>query len=137
EYMAACIAGVFTLEDAVRLVVARAEAMQAQPPGAMLAVHAPEAELAPRLPPGLEIAAINAPGSVVVAGAASDIDDFAQQLRAERIASTRLHVSHAFHSAQMEAALPVFRSAFENVRLNAPGLPFYSCVSGLPITAEA
>ena len=135
EYVAACIAEVFTLEDAVRLVVARAEAMQAQPAGAMLAIRAEETELATRLPRSVEIAAVNAPGSVVVAGAEADIDEFAHQLGADRIASTRLHVSHAFHSPLMDPALPLFRRAFASVRLKAPTMPFYSCVTGLPVSA--
>lgn len=138
EYVAACRAGVFALEDAIALVVARASAMQAQPPGAMLAVRCAEAELAGRLPSGVEIAACNAPSLCVVAGTAAAIDAFAAQLAGEGTAATRLKVSHAFHSALMDGALPRFRRAFDCITLAPPQRPFYSCVSGAPITdAEA
>jgi amino acid adenylation domain-containing protein len=135
EYVAACVAGVFSLEDAIRLVVARGQAMDAQPRGAMLAVRAPEAELARRLPHGIDVAAINADDAVVVAGGGDDIDAFAESRDAAQIAATRLQVSHAFHSALMNAALPRFRGAFDGMRLHAPRIPFYSCVSGRPIEA--
>ena len=136
EYVAACLAGVFTLDDAMRLVVARGAAMHAQPRGAMLAVRAGEADVAQRLPGGIEIAGVNAAQVTVVAGASAAIDAFAAQLAQAQIASSRLHVSHAFHSATMDGALPEFRRAFDGVRLNAPTLPFYSCVSGRLIAAD-
>ncbi|HZP65432.1 MAG TPA: amino acid adenylation domain-containing protein [Rudaea sp.] len=135
EYVAACIAGVFALEDALRLVVARGAAMDAQPRGAMLALRATEAALAKCLPEGVEVAAVNAADSVVVAGTETAIDRFAEDLSTAQIAGTRLRVSHAFHSALMEAALPVFRRAFDGMHVAAPTIPFYSCVSGRPIGA--
>jgi amino acid adenylation domain len=136
EYVAACRAGVFSLDDAIALVVARGAAMFAQPPGAMLAVRLGHAELAPRLPPGVEIATLNAPEMTVVAGTSAAIDLFAAALAKDEVAATRLRVSHAFHSDLMEAALPVFRRAFDGVRLNPPQRVFYSCVSGAPITVQ-
>ena len=136
EYVAACRAGVVSLEDAVALVVARGAAMFAQPSGAMLAVRLGEAELTPRLPSGVEIATLNADGMTVVAGTVDAIDAFAAGLANDGVAASRLRVSHAFHSNLMEAAIPVFRRAFEGVRLSPPQRTFYSCVSGLPITAE-
>jgi amino acid adenylation domain-containing protein len=136
EYVAACRAGVFSLEDAVALVVARGAAMFAQPSGAMLAVRMGELELKPRLSPGVEIAALNAVGMTVVAGTFEAIDAFAAGLAHEGIAASRLRVSHAFHSNLMEAAQPVFHRAFDGVRLSSPQRTFYSCVSGAPITTE-
>jgi acyl transferase domain-containing protein len=136
EYVAACRAGVFSLEDAVALVVARGAAMFAQPSGAMLAVRLGEAKLTPRLPPGVEVAALNAAGMTVVAGTPEAIDAFAAGLAHEGIAASRLRVSHAFHSNLMEAAQPVFQRAFDGMRLSPPQRTFYSCVSGAPITAE-
>ncbi|MBO9661972.1 non-ribosomal peptide synthetase/type I polyketide synthase [Dokdonella sp.] len=136
EYVAATLAGVFTLEDAIALVCARGAAMQAQPPGAMLAVRAAEHDVAARLPLGVTLAAVNAPELVVVAGAEDALDAFAKELDAERIASTRLKVSHAFHSASMDGALPAFERAFAQVRLAPPTRPFHSCVSGRPIRAD-
>ncbi|HEX3122080.1 MAG TPA: aminotransferase class III-fold pyridoxal phosphate-dependent enzyme, partial [Rhodanobacteraceae bacterium] len=135
ELVAACIAGVFSLQDAMRLVVARASAMDAQAPGAMLAVRCDEASLTARLPEGIEVSAVNAPDSLVVAGAGAAIDEFARLLDAERIACKRLDVSHAFHSASMDPALPLFRRAFDTVRLNEPALGFYSCVTGQLMTS--
>jgi amino acid adenylation domain-containing protein len=135
EYVAATLAGVFTLEDAVALVCARGSAMQAQPAGAMLAVRAAEHEVLARLPAGISLAAVNAPELVTVAGDEAAVDAFARTLDAERIASTRLKVSHAFHSAAMDGALPLLASAFETVRPAPPARPFHSCVSGRPIGA--
>ena len=135
EYVAAALAGVFTLEDALALVCARGAAMHAQPPGAMLAVRASAENLTQRLPAGVEIATLNAPGLTVVSGTDSAIEALAASLAADGIASTPLHVSHAFHSALMDGALPVFRHAFEGVRMVPPQRMFYSCASGAPITA--
>ena len=136
EYVAACRAGVFSLEDAMALVVARGAAMFAQPPGAMLAVRMGADELTPRLLPGIEIAGRNTPVLTVVSGTIAAIDAFAEMLAGDDIASTRLHVSHAFHSASMDAALPIFRRAFDGVHMQAPQRAFYSCVSGAPITPD-
>ncbi|MFC5439089.1 amino acid adenylation domain-containing protein [Rhodanobacter ginsenosidimutans] len=135
EYVAACRAGVFSLDDALKLVVARGAAMAAQPRGAMLAVRLDAESLSSQLPPGVEIAGHNAPALTVVSGSEAAIDGFAQALSSDSIASTRLRVSHAFHSAAMDGALPIFRQAFEGVMLHAPQRLFYSCVSGAPITA--
>jgi amino acid adenylation domain-containing protein len=137
EYVAATLAGVFELEDAIALVCARGAAMQAQPPGAMLAVRAVAQAIAPRLGGGVSLAAVNAPELCVVAGTDTEIGALAVSLDAERIASTRLKVSHAFHSALMDGALPPFERAFANLRLAPPTRPFYSCVSGAPIDAQA
>jgi len=138
EYVAACIAGVFSLEDAMRVVVARAVAMDEQHGGAMLAVRAREDALAPYLRKSVEIAAINAPDSTVVSGSRRAIDALARRLEEAKIACSRLRVSHAFHSAAMDGALPILRRAFESVRLCAPTIAFYSCTSGKLIdTADA
>ncbi|MEO6967398.1 MAG: amino acid adenylation domain-containing protein, partial [Rhodanobacteraceae bacterium] len=136
EYVAATLAGVFTLEDAIALVCARGAAMFAQSPGAMLAVRAGSEDLINRLPAAIEIAAHNAPALTIVSGAVAAIDAFATSLTEAGIASTRLHVSHAFHSSSMEGALPEFRRAFDGVRLESPQGTFYSCVSGLPAGAN-
>lgn len=136
EYVAATLAGVFTLEQAVMLVCARGAAMQAQPTGAMLAVRAAPAAIAAQLGAGLDLAAHNAPELCVVAGTGAAIDDLAQRLTAQHVASTRLKVSHAFHSALMAGALEPFERAFAGLSLAAPTRPFHSCVSGAPITAQ-
>ncbi|HET7557589.1 MAG TPA: amino acid adenylation domain-containing protein, partial [Rhodanobacteraceae bacterium] len=133
EYVAACRAGVFTLEQAIELVVARALAMYAQPRGAMLALRVAERDLPKQLPRNIEIAAVNAPLLTVLAGAEDAIENCAARLAEADIASTRLQVSHAFHSSLMEGALPAVRRAFERVQARAPQRTFYSCVSGAPI----
>ncbi|MBS0433236.1 MAG: aminotransferase class III-fold pyridoxal phosphate-dependent enzyme, partial [Proteobacteria bacterium] len=136
EYVAAALAGVFSLEDAIALVCARGAAMFAQPSGAMLAVRASADRLSTLLPEGVEIAALNAPQLTVVSGRDAAIAEFESRLTAAGIAGTRLRVSHAYHSALMEDALPVFRRAFEQVRIAPPQREFLSCVTGAPITAE-
>ena len=133
EYVAATLAGVFHLEDAIALVCARGAAMQVQPAGAMLAVRAPASTLATRLRDGVTLAAVNAPELCVVAGGDGAIDAFAQALQADGIASSRLKVSHAFHSPLMDGALAPFERAFAGVTLAPPTRPFFSCVSGRPI----
>lgn len=136
EYVAACRAGVFTLEDALALVVARGAAMFAQPRGSMLVVRMDADALAARLPEGVEIAGRNAPTQTVLSGTDEAIAAFAAVLENEEIGCTRLRVSHAFHSALMDGALPLFRRAFDGIALQPPQRAFYSCVSGRPITPD-
>ncbi|HEY0553027.1 MAG TPA: beta-ketoacyl synthase N-terminal-like domain-containing protein, partial [Thermoanaerobaculia bacterium] len=113
EYVAACLAGVFSLEDALALVAERGRLMGECAPGSMLAVSLPEAEIAPRLTAGdgLAIAAVNAPARTVVAGPDAAVDALAASLEAEGIQHRRLRTSHAFHSEMMEPAVAPFRAA--------------------------
>jgi acyl transferase domain-containing protein len=130
EYVAACLAGVFSLEDAIKLVCARGAIMQEQPDGEMMSVPLSEMELRPLLLADLSLAAVNAPDLCVVSGPAEAISNF-QSLLAERGTSgRRLHVSHAFHSHMMEAAAHRFFDAFEGVTLSPPCIPFISNVTG-------
>lgn len=129
EYVAATLAGVFDLADALRLVVARGRVMQATPQGAMLSVALPAGALAPLLPEGVTIAAYNAPGHCVVAGTAADIDALDAQL-ATAIARRRLVTSHAFHSPLVEDAVPAFRAVLDTVRMHPASRPFVSNVTG-------
>ena len=122
EYVAACLAGVFSVEDAIRLIVARGAAMHAQPRGMMLALRASEDEVAKILPQGVELAAINAPRALVVGGSPERVDAFARTLVTAEIAHISLRTSHAFHSASMDAASAAFRKAFDGLRLHAPKL---------------
>lgn len=136
EYAAACHAGVLSLEDAMAVVLARGQAMFDQPRGAMLAVRSDAEALRPMLPPGVEIAGINAPALTVVAGSHDAIDAFAQELEALDIGTTRLRVSHAFHSAAMDGALPRVAEAVERASLQEPRSTVYSCISGAPLQAS-
>ncbi|MFF4776744.1 SDR family NAD(P)-dependent oxidoreductase [Microtetraspora fusca] len=136
EYAAATVAGVFRLPDAVRLVAARGALMQSMPPGSMLAVQRDESELAGRLPEGVSVATVNGPGTCVVAGPVDAIEAFAATLKAEKVGCKPLRTSHAFHSAMMEPILAEFTALVASVPRQAPNLPFWSNVTGRPITAE-
>jgi len=104
EFAAACVAGVFELEDAMRLVAARGRLMQAQPAGKMLAVRAPADRLEALLPAGVGIAAVNAPGLTVVSGSTDLIDALAAALAQQGIQASALVTSHAYHSPMMAPA---------------------------------
>ncbi|WP_232661301.1 type I polyketide synthase [Pseudonocardia sp. TRM90224] len=133
ELVAATLAGVFTLPDALTLVATRGRLMQEMPPGAMLAVALDETVVAPDLPAELAVATVNAPGSCVVAGPAEAVDEYAAGLA---VPSTRLRTSHAFHSVMMEPAAQSFVAAVGDVPRAAPRMPFLSNVTGDWITDE-
>ncbi|HEX6499073.1 MAG TPA: SDR family NAD(P)-dependent oxidoreductase [Micromonosporaceae bacterium] len=134
EYVAACLAGVFTLPDAVRVVAARGRLMQSMPVGAMLAVPLDEEKLRALLPATLDLAAVNAPGRCVVAGPTAEVEVFAAELRGRGVASTVLRTSHAFHSAMMEPILGAYTEVLSGVTLRPPQVRFLSNVTGDWIT---
>ncbi|QSQ25694.1 type I polyketide synthase [Pyxidicoccus parkwayensis] len=135
EYVAACLAGVFSLEDALALVARRGALMQSLPPGAMLSAALSETDLAPLLGADLSIAAVNAPGWCVVSGPETAVEALRATLDARGIRCRRLHTSHAFHSAMMDPILERFTEAVRGVRLQAPRLPWVSNVTGTWVTA--
>jgi len=142
EYVAACLAGVFTLEEALNLVAMRGRLMQQLPKGAMLVVSLSEAEIQPLITqnpePDVAIAALNAPNLSVVSGTFEAINRLEQELTTSGIDCRRLHTSHAFHSAMMEPMLAEFQSHLAKVHLHPPQIPYISNVSGNWITpAEA
>src|SRR5262249_8743703 len=110
EYVAACLAEVMSLEDAVSLVATRASLMQSVAPGSMLSVMLPDTEVASLLAtvPGVSLAAINGPNACVVSGPSEHIATLAQKLAAQQIPNRELKTSHAFHSAMMDPILPAF-----------------------------
>lgn len=140
EYAAACIAGMLSLEDAMRLIIARGRLMGALPAGgAMAAVFAPEdivraavAETAGRV----AIAAVNGATNIVISGAAEDLEDVAVRLDAKGIELQRLNVSHAFHSALMEPILDEFEEVAAGVRFQAPKITLLSNLTGARIGAD-
>jgi acyl transferase domain-containing protein len=136
EYVAACIANVFPLEDALTLVAARGRLMQKQPGGAMIAVPLSEAQLAPYLNENISIAAINGPEICVLSGSFKAIESVEKELEAKDVAVHRLHTSHAFHSAMMEPMLKPFAEEIRKVQLLPPQIPFLSNVTGTWITEE-
>jgi len=135
EYVAACLAGVFTLEDALGLVAERGRLMQAMPEGSMLSVRLGEEEVAPLLRPGLDLAAVNAPTQCVVAGPSEAIDELEGELSKRGHEPVRLQTSHAFHSGMMEPVLAPFAERVRAAKPKAPRLPFVSNVTGDWITA--
>ena len=130
EYVAACLAGVFSLEDALALVAARGQLMQGLPEGAMLDVSLAEDALRPRLGPELALAAVNGREQCVVSGPASAIAAFQQQLADQGIASRRLAAARAFHSQMMDPIVEVFAGYVRQVELRAPRIPLLSNLSG-------
>jgi acyl transferase domain-containing protein len=136
EFVAACLAGVFSLEDALRLVAARGRLMQSLPAGAMLGVHLSEAELLPRLPADVSLAAVNGPAQCTVSGPAEAVRALEEALRADGVEVRRLHTSHAFHSAMMDPILDPFRELVRRAGPRAPELPYVSSLTGTWITPE-
>ncbi|MAT97570.1 MAG: hypothetical protein CL608_10545 [Anaerolineaceae bacterium] len=136
EYVAATLAGIFSLQDALHTVAKRGELMQAMAPGSMLAVSRPAADVENLLPEALTVAVINSPDSCVVSGPDEAIEALAVQLEAQDIQGRRLHTSHAFHSPMMDAALEPFIAHLQNVKLNPPSAPLISNETGDWMTAE-
>ncbi|MEV8442847.1 type I polyketide synthase [Actinosynnema sp. NPDC051121] len=129
EVAAAHVAGVLSLADACRLVVARGALMQALPAGgAMVAVEAAEGELS--LPEGVSLAAVNGPRSVVLSGDEEPVLALAGEFAAKGRRTKRLTVSHAFHSARMDAMLDDFRAVVATIPLREPTLTLVSTVAG-------
>ena len=138
EWVAATVAGVFRLEEALPLVAERGSRMDACPTGSMLSVTLGEAELLERLPRGLSLAAVNGPRMTVASGPDASIDTLASALSAEGIENRRLHTSHAFHSASMNPVVGVFEQAVARLSLSPPEIPILANGSGTWMTdAEA
>ena len=136
EYVAACLAGVFSLEDALAVVATRGRMMQSVPPGGMLSVRLPESEVRARLNGHLSLAAVNSPSLCVVAGPFEALDKFEQQVSLEGVASRRLATSHAFHSAMMDSVIEPFTEYVSQIDLNPPKIAYVSGVSGKWITEQ-
>jgi amino acid adenylation domain-containing protein len=139
EYVAACLAEVFSLEEALALVAARGRLMQRLPAGAMLAVPLSESRVCDLLAGDrerLSLAAVNSSRQCVVSGCEEAIDGLASSLAAEGIEGRRLRTSHAFHSAMVEPLLSSWARIVESVRLRPPQLPYLSNVTGTWIRPE-
>ncbi|WP_414578327.1 SDR family NAD(P)-dependent oxidoreductase [Anabaena sp. CCY 9402-a] len=140
EYVAACIAGVFTLPDAIKLIAHRAQLMQQLPEnGKMLAVSASATEIAEYIQAYSEkvgIAAINSPDNTVISGEQTVIEQIAETLQNQGIKTTPLSVSHAFHSPLMESMVEEFRQVAESITFYSPKTPIISNITGKVIGEE-
>ncbi|MEV7445849.1 type I polyketide synthase [Streptomyces sp. NPDC091204] len=134
ELVAAVVAGVTSLEDGLRLVTARAQAMQAMPAGSMLAVSLGQREAGELLVDGVVLAAVNGPRQSVLAGPADAIAAVEERLRADGVQCKLLATSHAFHSPAMSPAAERFLEAFDGVPLSSPRIPVVSAATGLAMT---
>ena len=136
EYIAACLAGVFDLETALKLVVQRGQLMQQQVPGTMLSVALSPAALRPWLNEQVTLAATNGPQLCAVSGVEDDITALQARLEENNISCRRLRTSHGFHSPMMAPMVAPLVEAVSQVQLNPPNIPFISNVTGTWITAD-
>ncbi len=134
EYVAACIAGVFSLEDGLKLIAERGRLIQSLPRnGTMAAVFADEATVLKALDPYngvVSIAAINGPKLIIISGGIAEVDEICEKFKSENISSQRLNVSHAFHSSLMKPILSDFEKAASKVRFSTNKLELISNVTG-------
>lgn len=130
EFVAAHLAGVFTLEDALYLITQRGKLVSNLPSGSMLSIRKNLGEIKHLIPENLSVAAINSDRLVVVSGPDAPITEFAKQLDKKEIANRLLFTSHAFHSIMMDPVLNAFESEVRKVSLNVPRLPLVSTVTG-------
>jgi amino acid adenylation domain-containing protein len=134
EYVAACLAGVFSLEDALKLVARRARMIEQLPRGAMLAVPFSEQKVQPWLGVDLSLAATNGPALTVVSGSEAAIARFERDME-DLTVTRRLQTTHAFHSSMMETLAPAFTDLCADIKLNEPRIRLVSNVTGTWITA--
>jgi acyl transferase domain-containing protein len=134
EYVAACVAGILSIEDGLKLISRRARLMQAEPAGGrMVAVEASEETVRRAIEPfarTLSVAAINGPRNVVISGAGSDMEAVVSRLAAEGVQTKDLKVSHAFHSPLMEPMTAAFEKVVAEIPLHPPALRLVSNLTG-------
>ena len=136
EYVAACLAGVFTPEEALSLVAERGRLIHALPKGSMMAVPLPEEKVLCRLNEKLSLAAVNSPNSCVVSGEDAAVLELELELAQDNTICQKLHTSHAFHSPMMDPILSTFREHVEKIDLKSPKIPLVSTVTGTWINSK-
>ncbi|HEX3527489.1 MAG TPA: aminotransferase class III-fold pyridoxal phosphate-dependent enzyme, partial [Thermoanaerobaculia bacterium] len=136
EIVAACLSGVFRLQDALTLVAARGRLMQSLPRGAMLGVALPAGEIEPLLDARCALAAVNAADRCVVAGDEAAVAELERELAVRGTSCRRLDTSHAFHSPMMEPVQPAIAELVSGLTLGAPKIPWISNVTGTWITPQ-
>lgn len=136
EYVAATLAGVFSIEHALAVVALRGHLMDKMQPGSMIAVPLAERDVQALLSGGLSLAALNGPQMCVISGPTPEVEKLEAVLEARKIKSRRLHTSHAFHSSMMGEAVAEFIKGLRSFPLNPPQIPFFSNLTGGWATAE-
>ena len=136
EYVAACLAGVFSLQDALRIVAMRGRLMQSLPEGAMLAVFLPESELRSKLDDRISLAAVNGPSLCIASGPKEAVGNLERELSLSEINCRYLNTSHAFHSKMVEPIVESFVEELNTCHPSPPQIPFLSNVTGTWITAQ-
>jgi amino acid adenylation domain-containing protein len=136
EFVAAHLAGIFTLKDALHLIAIRGRLVSQLPEGSMLSVRLTEDKLKNIIPDTLSIAAINSNLLCVVAGENHKVKEFAASLDVLEIANKLLSTSHAFHSAMMNPILELFEAEVKKITLSKPNLPIISSVTGVKLTDD-
>jgi polyketide synthase PksJ len=129
EYSAACAAGVFSLEDALKLVTSRGRLIQQAPEGAMLSVPLSREALAPYLNREVFLAIDNGP-SCIAAGPTAAVEVFEKQMKDNRLMCMRVPVKRALHTPAMTPVLQEFAAILDTMQLNQPQIPYISNVSG-------
>lgn len=135
EYVAACLADVFSLEDALHIVAIRGQYMQGLPEGSMLVVHLSEEEVESYLKEDISLAAVNAPSLCVLSGPKDAIEKVEKELYVRSVDCHYLRTSHAFHSGMMEPILKPFAELIKQIEPKAPQIPILSTVTGERATA--
>lgn len=130
EYVAACLSGVLSIEDALYIVSLRGKLMHQQQPGEMLAILSPFDSIKSLLSGEISLSAVNTKNSCVVSGSIGEIENLREKLDERKIKNVPLKSSHAFHSRMMCPMLEEFTEGFNNIKLNSPQIPFISNKSG-------
>ncbi|MGI4823003.1 MAG: amino acid adenylation domain-containing protein [Janthinobacterium lividum] len=136
EFVAACLAGVFSLSDALKLVATRGQLVQQLPTGVMLAVEADPEQLLPLLSEGISLAVVNGPQACVLAGEPALINALKPAIKAAGLRCKDIPTSHAFHSTMLDPVLDSFRTFVEEIDLHPPLLPYITNVTGSWVTSE-
>ncbi len=136
EFAAACLAGVFTLQDGLEFIAQRGAMMQALPPGSMLSVRLPGEEVEGLVHGQLAIAAYNGPNLCVVSGPDAEIEQLRLSLESRGVVCRPLHTSHAFHSPMMDEIVQPFADFIRSKHLSPPTIPILSTVTGQWLTDQ-
>jgi amino acid adenylation domain-containing protein len=136
EYVAACLGGVFMLEDALRIIALRGQWMQSMPEGGMLAVKASEEQAMSLLSGSLSLAAVNSPRLCVISGPLDEIALLEDHIKASGQTSRRLHTSHAFHSAMVDPVIEPLQQLLDGITLHPSSIPIVSCVTAQLLAKE-